>query len=151
MLFYFHINTFYTNQDFNFQYCGGRQLECLGQNTTTPPSVPVLHVFRFCGLRAKYSAEILRSINQVSLCGWVIVMCSLLDWIQDNIFSINCMPVLSLYSYTYWWTTGVLKHLPLPFDEGRNYVLLLALGSILKKYLFTLERRHLQGDFIVAF
>lgn len=34
----------------------------------------------------------------------------------------NSCVSLFLHSYTYWWTTGVLKHLPLPFDEGMNSV-----------------------------
>ncbi|NXC20888.1 FIG4 phosphatase, partial [Corythaeola cristata] len=31
--------------------------------------------------------------------------------------SVSIVCLFFLYSYTYWWTTGVLKHLPLPFDE----------------------------------
>lgn len=29
------------------------------------------------------------------------------------------------YSYTHWWTPEVIKHLPLPYDEGRYTVSLL--------------------------
>lgn len=58
--------------------------------------------------------------TKVTLCDWVTLMCKRIDWIQAQMFCIVCL--VFLYSYTYWWTTGVLKHLPLPFDEGRNYI-----------------------------
>lgn len=61
-------------------------------------------------------------LTEVTCYGWVVaVMCKRLDWMQIKpALSIECL--FFLYSYTYWWTTGVLKHLPLPFDEGRNYI-----------------------------
>lgn len=42
---------------------------------------------------------------------------------RKSAFTFGSSCPFCLCSYTYWWTPEVIKHLPLPYDEG-EYLLL---------------------------